>query len=188
MYQTGVKRTVRRDLGRSGRLRVGQSRCRTVPAIWNQAASSPAPHNPKVAGSNPAPATKKALGIPTCAEGFLASRVGESAHVKPVSNIGSDTWLESIGESENVPVAEGIARTVCGPLEDVCSSRCRVGFFSQGDVRPPTSKDFHRREQDKLPPLSGWVCGPRTGTPHTSVFFSGDCDHPSRTDGSSGSL
>jgi hypothetical protein len=32
-------------------------------------------HNPKVAGSNPAPATKKTLGIPTCAEGFLASRV-----------------------------------------------------------------------------------------------------------------
>jgi hypothetical protein len=28
-------------------------------------------HNPKVAGSNPAPATKKALGIPTCAEGLL---------------------------------------------------------------------------------------------------------------------
>ena len=53
---------------------VAQSRCRTVPAIWNQAASSSAPHNPKVAGSNPAPATKKALGIPTCAEGFLAYR------------------------------------------------------------------------------------------------------------------
>ncbi len=34
----------------------------------------PSAHNPKVAGSNPAPATKKTLGIPTCAEGFLASR------------------------------------------------------------------------------------------------------------------
>jgi hypothetical protein len=32
-------------------------------------------HNPKVAGSNAAPATKKALGIPTCAEGFLACLV-----------------------------------------------------------------------------------------------------------------
>ena len=45
-------------------------------------------HNPKVAGSNPAPATKKTLRIPTCAEGFLASRIAGNAHVKPVSNIG----------------------------------------------------------------------------------------------------
>jgi len=43
-------------------------------------------HNPKVAGSNPAPATKKTLGIPTCAEGFLASGIVENTHVKPVSN------------------------------------------------------------------------------------------------------
>jgi hypothetical protein len=43
-------------------------------------------HNPKVAGSNPAPATKKALGIPTCAEGLLASGIAENTHVKPVLN------------------------------------------------------------------------------------------------------
>ena len=30
-------------------------------------------HNPKVAGSNPAPATKKTLGITTDTKGFLAS-------------------------------------------------------------------------------------------------------------------
>jgi hypothetical protein len=32
--QTGVKRTVRRHLGRSGCLIVRQSRCRTILAIW----------------------------------------------------------------------------------------------------------------------------------------------------------
>ena len=31
-------------------------------------------HNPKVAGSNPAPATKRTLGTPTYPEGFLAQR------------------------------------------------------------------------------------------------------------------
>jgi hypothetical protein len=56
-------------------------------------------HNPKVAGSNPAPATKRTLGIPSCAEGFLASRVADDARVKPVSNIGhgSDVDLAGIG-------------------------------------------------------------------------------------------
>ena len=32
-------------------------------------------HNPKVAGSNPAPATKKTLGITTDTEGFLVSGI-----------------------------------------------------------------------------------------------------------------
>ena len=56
-------------------------------------------HNPKVAGSNPAPATKKTLGIPTCAEGLLASRVAGNVHVKPVSNIGygSDVGVSGVG-------------------------------------------------------------------------------------------
>ncbi len=61
MHQTGVKRTVRILSGRSGRFVVRPSRCRTILAIWNQAASLSAPHNPKVAGSNPAPATKRIL-------------------------------------------------------------------------------------------------------------------------------
>jgi hypothetical protein len=33
-------------------------------------------HNPKVPGSNPAPATKRTLGIPTCAEDSVAPCVG----------------------------------------------------------------------------------------------------------------
>ncbi len=43
-------------------------------------------HNPKVAGSNPASATKRTLGTPTYPKGFLASAVVLAAHVKPVSN------------------------------------------------------------------------------------------------------
>jgi hypothetical protein len=98
-FSDGVKRTVRKLRGRSGRLVVRPSRCRTTLRSENLAASSPAPHNPKVAGSNPAPATKKTLGIPTCAEGFLASRVADDARVKPASNIGhgSDVDLAGIG-------------------------------------------------------------------------------------------
>jgi hypothetical protein len=42
-------------------------------------------HDPQIAGSNPAPATKKTLGIPTCAEGFLASQIPGCPRVKPVS-------------------------------------------------------------------------------------------------------
>jgi hypothetical protein len=34
-------------------------------------------HNPKVAGSMLAPAAKKALGVPICAEGFLVSGIAE---------------------------------------------------------------------------------------------------------------
>ena len=39
-------------------------------------------HNPKVAGSNPAPATKKALGIPTFLRVF-SRRSGSLAALKP---------------------------------------------------------------------------------------------------------
>lgn len=36
------------------------------------AESSERTHNPKPAGSNPVPATKRTLGIPACAGGFFA--------------------------------------------------------------------------------------------------------------------
>jgi hypothetical protein len=38
-------------------------------------------HNPKVAGSNPAPATKRTLGTPTYPEGFLAFGIVEVASI-----------------------------------------------------------------------------------------------------------
>ena len=66
-------------------------------------------HNPKVAGSNPAPATKKALGSPTSLEGFLASGMSGAGHVKPVSN---PRWVSRAG-----------CRCDGGSVGEVC--RCR---------------------------------------------------------------
>ena len=50
-------------------------------------------HNPKVAGSNLAPATKEALGNPTFLRGFFASEFHRNVHVKPVSDLRAlDSW------------------------------------------------------------------------------------------------
>ena len=76
-------------------------------------------HSPKVAGSNPAPATKKTLGIPTCAEGFPAFGDTGSTHVKPVSNIDRRSDMGSSGGTCTHKGCESMGSLQrCGGLRD----------------------------------------------------------------------
>ena len=68
-------------------------------------------HNPKVAGSNPAPATKKALGVTTDTKGFLASGFAGNAHVEPVLNVSPFACVRSPNSSIGSLVVEVIVRT-----------------------------------------------------------------------------
>ena len=76
-YQSSIPRPYRERVGWKGKQREtlrGEKPVRTgvLRDSPGQRVGSLRAHNPKVAGSNPAPATKKTLGTPTYPEGFLA--------------------------------------------------------------------------------------------------------------------